>query len=351
MRGYLRIIIVLSCAFAGFCFLAAGIGRRFPNTVVAYTAICAGEFGNKVYVADWSSGIRFALPESAVFGRISWSPDGKQLAYTVDLHDRYAIYVRDFGTGAVHSLPQDERMFDMAPSWSPDSRSIAFLTGNYGNQIAVIDTLTNRIQYFPIQVATNFYPPIWSPDSESLAVAGYDADNLSKLYIQNIASGAVQDISPGTFYEMTYPAWSPDGRYLTFSGNKPRAIAIYVADLQTNTITQLTQNDDPLYTASAWSSNGKTIATITEDSEIHLYDPQGNLTRKITLKDQIPGLGNGYGLNQVQWSSDGSYLILHLAVNNNWVNYAFDLATGAVHLLSPHTCVNTNADWRPELPA
>ena len=349
MKLFLRVIVVLSFAFTGFCLLVLGIGRQSANTVVAYTEGCdngAGGITSTVYVADWQSGIRIALPEPAIFLPVSWSPNGQQLAYTVGRVSRYEVVAHDFKTGDTRSLNQDQRTLNMSPSWSPNGHSIAFFSGGV---VGVYDTLTDQLQNFPVYIANNVYPDAWSPDGSRIAVSGYYPDKRGELYILNVLIGGVQDLSREQFDQVGYPAWSPDGRYLTFTASNYPTSAIYLADFQANTLTQLSKNDASIYVASAWSPDGQIIATTTEDSEVHLFNPQGQLIRKITFQQQLPELGGGE--SQVEWSPDGKYLVLALPINYQWGSYAYDLATGALHRLTPVMCGQSSVAWRPNLPA
>ncbi|MEO8607965.1 MAG: hypothetical protein ABI690_08795 [Chloroflexota bacterium] len=347
MKLFLRLSLLISSICTVACVLASGIGHGFPNTVVAYTESCgdgAGNYLNKIRLTDWKPGIRYTFAQTnGIFLPVSWSPNGQQLTYTIN---GYEINKYDFDTRLAYVLVsvRNQEARNTAPKWSPKSRLIAFYEND---RVAVVDTMTNQTQTFPIY-AHNDYANAWSPDSRSLAVAGFSQENQPGLYIVNLESGEIQDLSPEQFFLVNDPAWSPDGNYVTFSASTaPGKSAIYLADLQHDTVSKFFQRDGIGYIASAWSPDSQTIAIVTQESEVLLYDPQGKLRGTVTTFQHLPELNSGN--IEIQWSPDGQYLIIHVAVNHQWGNYAYDLATGAVHSLSPGNCFNSTIAWRPAL--
>jgi Tol biopolymer transport system component len=59
------------------------------------------------------------------------------------------------------------------------------------------------------------------------------------------------------------PSWSPDGRTIAFSGVKDGLTDLYVYDLQTDRLTQLT-DDRYAQLQPAWSPDGRSIAFATD---------------------------------------------------------------------------------------
>jgi Tol biopolymer transport system component len=67
-----------------------------------------------------------------------WSPDGKKVAFARRQHDHWEIYVVDADGGNVRrltstpTLPDGTAGSSVSPAWSPDGKSIAFLTNRTG---------------------------------------------------------------------------------------------------------------------------------------------------------------------------------------------------------------------------
>lgn len=90
------------------------------------------------------------------------------------------------------------------------------------------------------------------------------------------------------------PAWSPDGLTIVFASdlNSPGATEIFSMKLATQegeqpVITQLTDDNGSSYSP-AWSPDGKWITFVSDrsgDPDIYIMDPQGNNTRLLTVDD------------------------------------------------------------------
>ncbi len=80
---------------------------------------------------------------------VSWSPDGKQVAYLSDETGEYEIYVKDQnGQGKPKQLTDNGNIWRFAPVWSPDSKKLAF---SDKNQILwVLDLRSKDLTHFQV---------------------------------------------------------------------------------------------------------------------------------------------------------------------------------------------------------
>ena len=109
-----------------------------------------------------------------------WSPDGKKLVYS----DWYKLYVVSADGGAPEKLiPDEQSKWEVAPTWAPDGKSIAF---NHFDQqseptegIYVVDLQTRQLSLMP--GSKGFYVASWSPD-EKYMVALAQAPARMMLY-------------------------------------------------------------------------------------------------------------------------------------------------------------------------
>ena len=98
--------------------------------------------------------------------------------------------------------------------------------------------------------------PSWSPDGRSLAYVSFESGN-SAVYIQDIASGAREKIT--SFRGINgAPSFSPDGNRLALTLSKGGNPDIYVMDLASKHLTQVT-NHFGIDTEPSWSSDGGTL--------------------------------------------------------------------------------------------
>jgi len=121
----------------------------------------------------------------------TWSPDGNRIAFTGHRGGFTDLYVLDLETEQLTRLTAD-KYADLQPSWSPDGKYLAFTTDRFTSdldllvagpyQIALYDLESGEIQTLP-----NFddqfrnYNPQWSPDGRSLYFVS-DHDGIANLY-------------------------------------------------------------------------------------------------------------------------------------------------------------------------
>src|SRR5260370_14749408 len=175
---------------------------------------------------------------------MSWSPDGRQLAFFSDAGERrqQQLYVADVQTGRVRRLTHLNGTLSDA-SWSPDGKRIAlrFIEGVESKgplfptardsgvvqekihecRIAVVDPATGRVR--EISPPDLFvYEFEWSPDGSTFAAIGAHGsgdDNwwVAELFTIGIDSGQTRSIHKPS-RQSAEPHWSPDGQSVAFIG-------------------------------------------------------------------------------------------------------------------------------------
>ena len=98
--------------------------------------------------------------------------------------------------------------------------------------------------------------PSWSPDGRSLAYVSFESGN-SAVYIQDIASGAREKVA--SFRGINgAPSYSPDGGRLAMTLSKGGNPDVYVMDLASKHLTQVT-NHFGIDTEPTWSADGASL--------------------------------------------------------------------------------------------
>ena len=142
------------------------------------------------------------------------APKG-QRALFVARGDIFTVPVED---GPTRNLTNSSDAHDRGATWSPDGRSIAFISDKSGeDQIYLIDQMGKGA---PQQLTTTFKGQLgglrWSPDNKKLA---FTQNNEGKLFILTIATKALKEVADDQFGNIGDHMWSPDGNYLAFSMN------------------------------------------------------------------------------------------------------------------------------------
>ncbi|HEX6938392.1 MAG TPA: BamA/TamA family outer membrane protein [Longimicrobiales bacterium] len=133
----------------------------------------------------------------------TWSPDGRQIAFSGIDGGLTDLFITDLD-GNLRRLTND-RYANLFPSWSPDGRSIAFSTDqapgtdfetlSYSNlRVALYHLDTGEIELLPHQDVGKNINPVWSPDSRSLIWVS-DRTGTKDLYLFNRDEGQLYRIT------------------------------------------------------------------------------------------------------------------------------------------------------------
>src|SRR5690606_1572430 len=123
----------------------------------------------------------------------SWSPDSRYIAFSGNEGGISDLFITDLD-GNLRRLTKD-RYANLFPSWSPDGRTIAFSTDygpetdfdklTYSNlRVALYHLDTGEIEELPHQEVGKNINPVWSPDSRSLVWVS-DRTGTKDLYLYN----------------------------------------------------------------------------------------------------------------------------------------------------------------------
>jgi DNA-binding winged helix-turn-helix (wHTH) protein/Tol biopolymer transport system component len=126
-------------------------------------------------------------------------PEGEVWRARVDGSERVKL------TGATHALNTH---------WSPDSKSISFVTRQPGGalyRISVDGGTAERLPSGNAPVLSN----AWSPDGRQMVIGEWIGTQAPVLRILDMASKHLSEV-PGS-EGMLFPAWSPDGHYIAAS--------------------------------------------------------------------------------------------------------------------------------------
>jgi Tol biopolymer transport system component len=253
-----------------------------------------------VMEADGSGRVMLARGNAEV-GGYSWSPDGRMIAFTQlgligDVFFQELWVMAADGSGKLRLAENGAN-----PSWSPDSRRIAYESGE---QIELVNAdgsgnarLTNQ-RYGAFQ-------PAWSPGGERIAFVTAIDEPIDRpaerhIFLINPDGSSALDLSRGLGDDDS-PTWSPDGRKIAFLfsegefGNDGSEVAVMNSDGSGRTNLTRTPGFD---LAPRWSPDGSRIVFYRsgdEDSEIYVMNSDGsrqtNISNRPESLESVPDWG------------------------------------------------------------
>jgi len=157
----------------------------------------------------------------------SLSPDGKHIAFFSE-RDLFSLdlFLANAETGKIiRKLSSTTRnadidafnFFESVGTWSPDGRKFIHVAVKQGrNQLTIVDTRNpRRSRTIPVKGIPSLNNPAWSPDGRYVVFSGL-VDGIGNLYMLDMETREVEMITNDR-YSYIHPSWSPDGRYLTFA--------------------------------------------------------------------------------------------------------------------------------------
>ena len=149
---------------------------------------------------------------------VSWSPDGRSLAYLSDATGEYEIYVRSQdGKDAPRRVTTDGDIWRFAPIWSPDSTKLAY--GDKKQRLRIVDVASGGTIEVDTSTGNDLTQYIFSPDSQWLAYTKTNASRNSSIWLYSLEAKATRQLTPDDTSERN-PAFDPKGRYLYFLSDR-----------------------------------------------------------------------------------------------------------------------------------
>src|SRR5215469_9082715 len=252
---------------------------QFATYTVETTLLKEDKNEDRIWMVPAKGGDAIPLTAAGVSSsHARWSLDGKSIAF---------LSARDGGKTQVWLLPRGgeaERLTDTPQdvedfAWSPDSRRLVLvLRDPKPEELEAAKERKDR----PAEKERPKTQKPWVIDRLQFKVdeVGYLDRRRNHLYVFDLAAKTMTQVTSGDFDD-SEPAWSPDGKFITFSSNRsqPDPDASYDSNIWVvaadNTdkgahLTQVTTNPGPDTTPN-WSPDGKWITYVTQ-LEPRLFD-------------------------------------------------------------------------------
>ena len=267
-----------------------------------------------------------------------WSPDGRSISFLSDRKGRVAgaqVWVLSRRGGEARQLTRVRRKQGeiKAYRWSPDGKRLLLRvhTGRTVSANAFNDAKENK--YIPPIVITRY---LFKQD-----IVGYvTATSHTFLYLYAIGSGRLSKLTAGSRYDERDGVWSPDGRRIAFiSNHTPDAernidtdvfVVAAKAGSDPRRLTRYTGADvGPL----AWSPDGREIAFLRgghvknwqyQENRLAVIAADGTgHARVVTARFDRP-------IHEPQWTPEGGHVIALVTDDRNRYPVSIDVATGKV---------------------
>jgi TolB protein len=281
-----------------------------PRLLIAFASICVlvGACSSRATQAERSTPIPVVTP-TTLHGTIAFSTLGGD------------IWVIDADGSGRRRLTHSGAGNDFDPDLSPDGRHVVFRTsrGRHASDsngiglegIFVVDTETRRERQ--IQPRTGGLFPAWSPDGRKIVFSGVPrrGSTMDTIHLMNPDGSGVVDLGPPG----ECATWSPDGSKLAFcSHHGDGNWAVWVINRDGTGLRQLTHptliepagshGDSP----GAWSPEGRRIVYTSDadgDNELFVMNADGSDQHRLTY------FAGGDDANA--WLPDGRIVFAHFA--------------------------------------
>jgi len=176
--------------------------------------------------------------------KVSWSPDGRWIAYVSDRTGEDEIYIApQDGLGKEQQITNGHKGFMFPPQWSPDSKKLAWADQKLN--LWYVDTTEKK----PVKVDQAHYGEItnynWSPDSKWLTYDKNGENQYSVVYLYSLAD-AKSTAATSSMNNSYAAVFDPEGKYLYYFSDRdfnevlgnidfefanPKTTRVYVATL------------------------------------------------------------------------------------------------------------------------
>ena len=277
-----------------------------------------------------------------------WSPGGDRLAYVTEADERGGeLYVRWMDTGQT-ALLSNLKQGPGSISWSPDGRQIAFtmLVEAEGTKFADPPAKPEGAEWAPPVIVIDKLP--YRGDG-----AGYFEPGYTHIFVIPAEGGTPRQLTSGVYDHDSSLSWAPDGSHIVFSANRvdnpieqPAESELWIVDVASGEMKQLTDRVGP-DVSPVWSPDGKFIAYRGYDdrkmgyqnSSVYLFDVAAGTSRNVSGDfdrsiDDVQWAGSSNRL-YIQYDDRGRSMIASLGLDGKITTLTDD--TGGTDIGRPYT--------------
>ncbi len=237
------------------------------------------------------------------------SPNGQYVAFLSEKNIfGIDLFLADAHTGKIiktlsstvrESHIDDFSYIESTGTWSPLSDRFAFVGFSKGSSVLSIVDMSAKGKTTTLNIAglPYFSNPSWSPDGDHIVVSGM-MHGQGDLYLYNLKTKKVTQLT-NDWYSDIQPQWSPDGRFILFVSDRPangkvyksKALQLCLFDMEQKDIAVLdifhsAENLNPVF-----SPDGRSVYFLSNrDGFRNLYSYEFEHGKVYKLTDYLTGI-------------------------------------------------------------
>jgi Tol biopolymer transport system component/cytosine/adenosine deaminase-related metal-dependent hydrolase len=274
----------------------------------------------RIDVVEVASGARttaVTVPADEVLHSPAWTPDGARLVYYRLAAGRTSLMISG------QPLVAGEEIFPFRVSWRSPREFAYTADGGIRLRSLTSGSLTGGSMTggrrdigftVPVAVAAPRYrkrrrdfdstrprpvlgigSPVLSPDGRQVAFRA-----LNDIYTMRF--GARPQPLTGDNWWKQDPAWSPDGRYLSYSTDRGGTLDIWLRDLRSGQDRQLTALPQLAAVSGSWSTDGSHLAFLDQTGALYTVEVATGTVQQVFTATFEPG--------RPTWSADGNVIAM-----------------------------------------
>lgn len=175
----------------------------------------------------------------------SWSPNGKQIAFTSIRSQVPQIFIYDLDSDETRQLTT-ANFANRQPAWSPDGKTLAFSSTRTGTQqiwLMAVDGSGQKV--FSRQNSGAAFTVDWSPDGKNLI---FCLTNSMQLAMKAVSNTTADETILNSRLTYAYnPDVSPDGQWILYDSNIDGNFQVYRISLKGSGAESITPPDEKAY--------------------------------------------------------------------------------------------------------
>ena len=304
MKWSLRsLVAVVIPAIVGMsCIEATGTSPRLTEPRILFVSTRDGN--EEIYAMNSDgTGVVRLTNDPARDTRPVWSPDGTLIAFVSERTGNRDIWVMNADGTGLRNLTADPSTDDN-PAWAPDQSRIVFSSTRIGGQAELFvmnpdgtsPRPTEQCPRCPVQLTDHFATDTWpaySPDARFIAFQANRNSINEDIYVLFNTTNEVTRMTTAGGADIA-PVWSPDGTKIAFASFRDGNFEIYTMDFtffpvrgpnQVNLTNNAAADGRP-----SWSFNARQICFVSNragNSDIWLMNADGSNPVRLTTYEGL----------------------------------------------------------------